>query len=307
MKLDAAIELTIEPSKELFVTLFSMARTSKVSEDDYTDNSLGSKGMQVTYHDSQYRKKIQIKFILSKLQSKSDDTGTLMRKIGKRLCKYFGRRLEQLDFTLSSMVVSADLAVGQQETVEAYMTVLRRIGNVKGYTLDCDCRIGGTPTFLHWSGNSNSKDLILLNKRCFSESKADSGILQARVYLLKNKAVRTYCSEASTPMQIARCIELSKDIFLDTFAQIVPSGSYFKKETAVKHIRQAVGNINLRQKMIRLLELIPEKKSLLRAQKAMTYRKPQHLLLRFAKIDLSPITISKRQKISSLGNLYTFL
>ena len=190
MKLDAAIELTVEPSKELFDTLFSMARTSKVAEDDYADTTLASKVMRVTYHDSQYRRKIQVQFILSELQSNGGDTKTLMRKIGKRLRKYFGHRLEQLDFTFSSMLVTADLDVEQQQTVEAYMTILRRIGNVKGYTLDSDCRIGGTPTFLHWSGNSNAKDLILLNKRSFSKSKDDSGILQAQVHLLKNKAIR---------------------------------------------------------------------------------------------------------------------
>jgi len=59
--------------------------------------------------------------------------------------------------------------------------------------------------------------------------------------------------------------------------------------------------------MLRLLTLIPEKKSLLLAQKAMAYRHPNDLLIEFAKINLSPVTISKRQEVKSLRNIYDYL
>jgi len=58
--------------------------------------------------------------------------------------------------------------------------------------------------------------------------------------------------------------------------------------------------------MLRLIELIPKKKSLHLAIKEMNDRNILRVLSEFAKHDISPVTISKRQKIKKLKSLYTF-
>lgn len=59
--------------------------------------------------------------------------------------------------------------------------------------------------------------------------------------------------------------------------------------------------------MLHLVELIPQKKSLYLAQKAMECRNIEKVMKEFAKINLSPITISKRQDIKWLKNIYEYL
>lgn len=59
--------------------------------------------------------------------------------------------------------------------------------------------------------------------------------------------------------------------------------------------------------MLRLVALIPEKKSLHLAQKAMNCRNIEKLMEEFAKIDISPVTISKRQDVKCLKNIYKYL
>jgi len=58
--------------------------------------------------------------------------------------------------------------------------------------------------------------------------------------------------------------------------------------------------------MLRLLSLIPEKKSLHLAQKAMNCRDVDKVMETFTKISLSPITISKRHEVKHLNNLYSY-
>ena len=72
-------------------------------------------------------------------------------------------------------------------------------------------------------------------------------------------------------------------------------------------IRKEVADSIMRRKMIRLLVLIPEKKSLHLAQKSMNCRNRDEVMDAFAKINLSPVTISKRQDVKYLENLYGYL
>lgn len=64
--------------------------------------------------------------------------------------------------------------------------------------------------------------------------------------------------------------------------------------------------LQLRRRMLRLLDLIPEKKSLLQAQKAMQCRRMDEVMDAFAKIGLSPVTISKRDAVQCNKNLYQY-
>ncbi len=59
--------------------------------------------------------------------------------------------------------------------------------------------------------------------------------------------------------------------------------------------------------MLRLLVLIPEKKSVHLAQKAMNCRNIEKVMEAFAKINLSPVTISKRHDVKHLEGLYVYL
>jgi hypothetical protein len=59
--------------------------------------------------------------------------------------------------------------------------------------------------------------------------------------------------------------------------------------------------------MLRLVDLIPEKKSLLLAQKALNYRRIDKVMEEFFRIEVTPITISKRHDIKKLDNLYEFM
>ena len=59
--------------------------------------------------------------------------------------------------------------------------------------------------------------------------------------------------------------------------------------------------------MLRLVELIPEKKSLYLAQKAMNCRDIEKVMEEFAKINVSPVTISKRHEVKCLENIYTYM
>lgn len=71
-------------------------------------------------------------------------------------------------------------------------------------------------------------------------------------------------------------------------------------------IRKNVKDIRLRRRMLQLVELIPVKKSLYLAQKAMNCRKMHKVMLEFARINVSPVTISKRQEQLYLKNVYEY-
>ena len=94
---------------------------------------------------------------------------------------------------------------------------------------------------------------------------------------------------------------------MDTFTRVIPFGDFYKKKDAAAMIRREVKDDVAIRRMLRLLELIPEKKSLYLAQKSMAYRHPDKLLVEFAKINLCPVTISKRQDVKHLKNLYEYL
>ena len=59
--------------------------------------------------------------------------------------------------------------------------------------------------------------------------------------------------------------------------------------------------------MLRLLDLMPEKKSLLLAQKALNYRRIDKVMKAFFDIEVAPVTISKRHDIKKLDNLYEYM
>ena len=137
--------------------------------------------------------------------------------------------------------------------------------------------------------------------------KNSEGFLRVEVRLTQPKTVRSYTDETDTSKQLAVLLENSREIFLTTFVRVVPFGAFHKKDTAIEIIQREVKDMTLRRRMLRLVALVPEKKSLLLAQKALNYRRIDDVMEIFAKINVSPITISKRHDVKHLKCFYSYL
>ena len=172
-------------------------------------------------------------------------------------------------------------------------------------------------------GNSNGVDFLLYDlkstlanqlrqtgisrKELKSVVEEAEGVLRSEVRLTKPKAIRAYTKGSDISAQIVELSGKSKDVFFETVTRIVPFGDFYKKDEAVQIIQRDVKDNVMRRKMLRLVELIPEKKSLYLAQKAMEYRNMEKVVEEFAKINVSPVTISKRHDIKYLKNLYAYI
>ena len=325
MKLNTIFELSMILDTVKFQEIFDMAydRTGylKVDEDEFVDTSLSSKGITVTYRDSRYKKKVRILANASLVMDDPSLTDKLLRKLDKRIRTYFNFKISVNNFTLSGMNLIADIDVGSRANTSDYLKVLQRVGKVKGFSpASYDC-LNDKASFC-LSGNSNAIDFQLYDleqatadqlrdcgmghKKIEVVSRDTKGILRAEVKLTKPKAIRVYTNTEDTAGQIVELITNRQQIFLDTFARGVPFGDFYKKDAAVEIVWQEVKDSVMRRKMLRLLALIPEKKSLHLAQKAMNCRNIEKVMDAFAKINMSPVTISKRHEIKHLENLYSY-
>ena len=291
-------------------------------EDEYLNTSLAGKGITVIYRDSQYKKKVRLLIDTDLVIDDMTDTDKLLHKLDKRIGKYFGFKYQMNDFTLSGMNLVTDIGVGNRANVSNYLKVLQRVGKIKGLSpVSFDCFDDNASFCL--SGNSNGIDFLLYDlekatidqlrsadtgrKKLESVSERTKGVLRAEVRLTKPKAIRTYTEAADVSGQIVELVKNRTDVFMDTFTWVVPYGDFHKKDRAIEIIHQQVTDSTMRRRMIQLVTLIPEKKSLYLAHKAMNCRNIEKVMKVFAKINLSPITISKRHNITHLDNLYSYL
>lgn len=322
MNLNQILELSMVLDNEHFQKVFPRLYKGEgyivESREEYIDQSLSSKGITVIYRDSQYKKKIRLIVNTYLLADDVSDIDRLTRKLDKRITEYFNGKYRIDDFTLSGINFVADMDVGTRANAMAYLKVFQRIGRVKGFSpISYECFDDNASFCL--SGNSNGIEFLLYDlekafMRQLKSANADwkklkpiKGILRAEVRLMKPKAVRAYTDADDALGQIADLLKGSKNIFLDTFTQIIPFGDFYKKDKAVEIIRKEVADSIMRRRMLRLLVLIPEKKSLHLAQKSMNCRNMEKIMDAFAKISLSPVTISKRHDVKYLECLYTFL
>lgn len=327
MHLNLIFELSIVLNSEKFHNILSLANSRDHylvgNEDECIDQFLAAKGLTVIYRDSQYKKKVKL-IVNSGTVVKSDmpDSEKLIEKLEKRIAEYFNFKYRLDDFALSGMILSTDIDVGNHENVSAYLKVLQRIGKVKGFSpVNYDCFDDGTSFCL--DGNSNGIGFMIYdlksmitgqmekagaNQKKIKNVKEDvEGILRAEVRLTKPKAIRMHTNELDVPEQITDLSEKCKDVFFDIFARVIPFGDYYKKDRAEEIVRAQVTDRVVRRKMIRLLALIPEKKSLYLAQKAMNCRNIEKVMDAFAKINVSPVSISKRHDVKCLKNLYSYI
>lgn len=293
----------------------------KELDDEYLDTSLAAKGITITYRDSRYKKKVRLIINVGMVVDNPSDTDKLLRKLDKRIGEYFDHNYRLDDFTLSGATLTVDINVGSREKVSGYLKVLQRIGKVKGFSpVDYDCFDDKASFCL--SGNSNDTDFLLYDleaavmgrlrsteagrKKIESAIMQTKGILRAEVRLTKPKAVREYVDATDVASQIVELMKNSTDTFMDTFARVVPFGDIYKTDAAVEIVRREVKDSTMRRRMLRLLNLIPEKKSLLLAQKALNCRDVEKVMMAFTKANLSPVTIAKRHAAKHLENLYSF-
>ena len=288
---------------------------------EYVDLSLESKGIVVIYRDSQYKKKIKLMVNAGLiLDCDKIDSNKIVRKLDKRICEYFDHKYQIEDFTLSGMILSTDIDVHNRGNILAYLKVLKRIGRVKGFSpLDYEY-FDGVGSFC-LEGNSNGIEFLIYDlenyvarqvrkteqKELKSILRESEGILRTEVRLTKPKAIRDYTDAVDVSGQTVELLEKCQDIFLGIFTRIIPYGDFYKKDKAVDIIQSEVEDSVLRRKMLRLVVLIPEKKSLYLAQKAMNCRNIEKIMKEFAKINISPVTISKRQDVKCLINIYEYL
>lgn len=293
----------------------------KELDDEYLDTSLVEKGITIIYRDSRYKKKIRLLINTGMVVDDPSDTDKLLRKLSKRISEYFNHRYTLDDFTLSGVTLTVDINVGSRENVSDYLKVLQRIGKVKGFSpITYDCFDEKASFCL--SGNSNDTDFLLYDlevavmgqlrsteagrKKIESAIIQTKGLLRAEVRLTKPKAVREYADATDIANQIVELTKASTDAFMDTFVRIIPFGDFHKMDAAVEIVRSEVQDSTMRRRMLRLLTLIPEKKSLHLAQKATNCRDIDKVMEAFTKINLSPVTISKRHDVKHLENIYLY-
>lgn len=322
MVINQLLELSMILDADHFQRLFN-AKASYLKEldDEYLDTSLAAKGITIVYRDSRYKKKIRLLANTSLVVDDPSNTDKLIRKLDKRISEYFDHGYTLDDLTLSGVTLTLDINVGSREKVSDYLKVLQRIGKVKGFSpVDYGCFADKASFCL--SGNSNDIDFLLYDlenavmgqlrgtdagrKQLQSASEQTKGILRAEVKLTKPKAVREYADAADVSGQITKIVKCSADIFMETFAWVVPFGDFRKMTAAVEIIRSEVKDSIMRRRMLRLLTLIPEKKSLHLARKAMNCRDVEQVMDTFAKIHLSPVTIAKRHDVKHLDNIYSY-
>ena len=322
MVINQLMELSMIVDTAPFHRIFN-AKTSYLKEldDEYLDTSLAAKGITVIYRDSRYKKRVRILVNAGMVVDHPSNTDKLLRKLGKRISEYFDHKYKLDDFTLSGVTLTLDIAIGSRERVFDYLKVLQRVGKVKGFSpVSYNCFDSKASFCL--SGNSNAIGFLLYDleqsltdqlqdsgmghKKIKSVSSHTQGILRAEVKLTKPKAVRVYTNAEDTAGQIVELMKDRQQIFLDTFARIVPFGAFYTMTAAVEIVRSEVKDSTMRRKMLRLLTLIPEKRSLHLAQKAANCRDIDKVMEAFARIDLSPVTIAKRHEVKHLENLYSF-
>ena len=324
MVINHTFELSMTLDTEHFQRIFARACESsylKEVDDEYIDTSLMEKGIMVIYRSSRYKKKVRLLANASLIVDDGNDTDKLIRKLDKRLASYFKHQYRLDDFTLSGANLVVDIDVGSRTNVSDYLKVLRRVGKVKGFSpVDYEFLDGVDNLCL--SGNSNDIDFLLYDlsaaivsqrrnadtsrKLLKSMSSQVGSIIRTEVRLTKPKAIRAYTNAADVSGQIVELIKDRQRVFQDTFARIIPFGDFYKKDAAVGIVRSEVTDSIMRRRMLRLLALIPEKKSLHLAQKTMNCRDVDKVMEAFVRINLSPVTLSKRHEVKHLENLYSF-
>lgn len=302
---DILYELSIEINTEDFNKCFikrNCKSLTKISPDEYADYSYIDQGLLFIFRNSKYKKKVKVIASLYGMGNQNDiNSEQFIHKLKKKICKYFDDEYHLNDFVCSAVSLIRDTDLESDKNVASYINVVRRIGKVKKYhSISCIDNLPKNSFCL--SGNSNG--ILLLLYAPDDISSADScGVLRTEIRLNKN-FIKNTTEHICTSKQIEDIIIQSNSLFKKIYFSIVPPGNYYKKRKAIDIINHEIDDVRLRRKMIKLVTLVSEKKSLLLAQKTMNTRGMCKIMNAFKIIGLSPITISKREKAQYLKNIY---
>jgi hypothetical protein len=317
--------MVLDCSTEKFQKLIDRAYENMNMELDrnrknvHIDITLIDKGIRVEYHDGIYKKKI--KFVVNPTEllggddaiklwkPNEDNISRLLYRLEKNIGNYFNFKYNLDSFKLVRIDFAVNIDVKDRENVSAYLWILRNVGRVKGFSPKYSKGDVGTSdsSVFYLEGNSNNIDFVVCDQEAVINRKDAKGVLRIEVRLMKQKAIRKYTDKSSTTKQIEHLTSNCQEIFLETFVHVVPYGDYYKKQDAINIITEKVPKRKTRVKMIKLLELIPKKKSLHLAQKAMNDRNIDMIMKSFEQLNLSPVTLSKRHDVNYLDTLYVYL
>jgi hypothetical protein len=276
----------------------------------HMDETLISDGIAIAYYDNSKKRKVRLIvcpcFLLDNdcpelWKPTPGNISRLTHKLDKRIASYFSG-YELADFKMSQVILAADIDVGDRDRVSDYIKILHSIGKVKCFSPVKYRREGlSKDSYFGLVGNSNG-----LEFRAYGLEHAKK-VLRAEVRLRSKSVIRACAGNGDTANQIGALAERGEDIFMEAFRHVVPGGNYYKKKQAETLIRERVRGGPLRRRMLRLVTLIPEKKSLHLAQKALTVRDINEVMSKFNEIGVSPVTISKRHNRKELVSLYSLL
>lgn len=311
------LTMTIENKefKKIMNEVWSKTRMVSIQVDEYVDDSLADKGMLVIFHDNKYKKKIRLVINAAELGNFEEvASDVLIKKISKLIKKYFNGKYQLNDFSLHKTILVRDIDVKSKKNVQSYLKVLHKTNFAKSYSRSKNNDLSKDSYFCV-RGNSNGVEFLVydLEERLKleyvekSKRKYMDSILRTEISFLKYKELKKMVKASTTSEYLGKINENHEIIYLQVFAKIVPFGEFYKKEDAEKILRQKVKDTVLRRKMLRLVTLIPEKKSLWLAQKAMKCRELDKVMAGFAKINLSPVTLSTRQEEKFLDNIYKWI
>lgn len=339
-------ELTLETNSTLFNKLLSSAykkakknknrvgsSTKHSTGDVRIDDAFSSKGITIEYHNYEFRKMIKLCVNPSKILGGNDiklwnpnvyNIATVLDSLNDYIEDYFDSDYTMDDFSLTRIDFTANLDVGRKNVLP-YINLMHKIGKIKGFShkyekTDYDTgRINKEHSF-DLKGNTNNieftvydKENDLKKKNKIKKSLKAKGILRIEIRLKKRKAITKALSEfmnasALTTEEEFELLALnSKNVFGKWLVMVIPFGNYYKLKKAEEIIASADIKKKKREKMLSLLRLVPKKKSLYQAIKELKLRDIDEILELFAKLNVSPITISKREDISFLENLYNYL
>lgn len=339
-------ELTLDTNAKDFNYLLSRAykmakknknrvgqSTKHTSYDVRVDDALASEGIMIEYHAYDYRKSIKLRVNPSEVLGGSDlklwkpntrNIETLVEKLNEHIDDYFDSKYTLDDFILSRVEFTANLNVGK-ENVSAYIRLMHKIGRVKGFSpkysaLDYATGDIKKERSFDLEGKTNGiaftvydKEADLKERGKKEKARKATGLLRVEVRLKKRKAVQAAMRKFDNPDtlttedQIALVSKNCKHIFGTVFAAIVPCGNFYRLKEAEALVSTSNLKAKRKDKMLKLLRLIPEKKSLYLAFKELNVRDRNAMLLWFAELNVSPITISKREDVSCLKNIYDYL
>lgn len=307
--------------------------TKHTGNDVRVDDALASDGITVEYHNDTYRKMVKLRVNPSKVLGGDDlelwvpnecNTQELVDNLEDHIEDYFDGEYCLDDFLLSRVEFTANLFVGKPH-VPVYIGLMHKIGKVTGYS----------PKYSKWDymtgevekkhsfdleGNTNGiaftaydKEADLRKKGKDKRADKATGVLRLEVRLKKRKTVRmilhdlTRGASLTTEEQIKVMAANSTHIFMSYLVGILPDGGFYKLKEAEHLLRASTVKERRKEKMLQLLRLIPEKKSLYLAFRALNIKDKSKVLLWFSELQVSPLTIGKREKVNYLPSLYRCL